>query len=197
VQETPGACAAERKRQRACSPRGRLVFGAVCLPFLFASAGCDDEIQQTVASVKGTVTTAVETVTERVAGSIELRLKPPVKLEACHAHFSRPAGGRPAVLQMGSYPELKQEKFPSVFIYAQVDASTPDKLAGAKIRAQLFVQHEQGGPVWHSRREEPVTLLVTEATGQYLVCSVAASKVYSTETDESFVISGKISGRIK
>ena len=169
--------------------------GAAAALWLVGCSGA--ELEKTVASVKGSVNNTVAAVSERVSGTIELRLSPPIKLEECHATFTPGAGLRPAVLQMASYPELKLEKYPSVFLFAESNEVVASTLSGKTLAGQLFVQHQSGGPIWHSRREEPLKLIITESSGQYVVCSVAASKLYNTKTGESTVVSGKITGRLK
>ncbi len=169
------------------------------------AAGCDEDssVRETfdrgVRKVKRQVVTTVRQVKEEVqlAGEIELSLNPPVKTGACYTSLIVVDAQRPSVLQVTSYSDSGNEKFPSVFMRAMVPSTSAAELAGKTVAAQMYVQHKKDGPIWHSLAPEHAQLRIDEAAGGSIKATVVGGQLVSTETGEAMDVAGSFSGSLK
>jgi hypothetical protein len=169
------------------------------------AAGCDEDssVRETfdrgVRKAKRTVVNTVRQVREEVqlAGEIELSLNPPVKSGACYASLIVVDAQRPSVLQVTSYSNSDNEKFPSVFMRAMVQPTSGAELAGKTVAAQMFVQHKKDGPIWHSLAPEHAQLRIDEAAKGSIKATIVGGQLVSTETGEAMDVSGTFSGSLK
>lgn len=178
--------------------RTRLRILAVAVAVL---AGCSKEEMSEVFN-KGaeTVGQAVSKTTELVkeqtqlAGQFELALDGPVKAGRCYATLVSFASGRPSVLTMSSSKAEEDETFPSVLLRAEVSAGTLAELSGQKVAAQLYVQTEADGPVWHSPEGQPVEVSITAAADGSVEGEVLGGTLVRTDTGQGTEVKGTFSG---
>jgi hypothetical protein len=129
-----------------------------------------------------------------LAGNIHLSLSPELNKSACYVKFVPATGGRPSVLQLQSYRAADQESFSSVFLQAQVTATSLAELAGQSVQAQLFVQPQSGGPVWFTDREHPVELKIAAIDEKLLTAEFTGGSLQSTDGAAAAGVAGKFSG---
>lgn len=171
---------------------------------LAALAGCGKEEMAEVFN-KGaeTVGQAVSKTTELVkekaqlAGHFELTLDEPVKAGRCYATLVSFPSGRPSVLTMSSCREAEDESFPSVLLRAEVTTDTPAELSGQKLAAQLYVQSEAEGPVWHSPQGQPVEVNITTAGDGSLEGELLGGSLVRTDTGQTTPVTGKFTGSLR
>jgi len=176
------------------------IFLAVALG---CALGCSKEkmkeaFDKGVEQVEQTVAKTSELVKEQtdLGGHIELTLDEPVKTGRGYAVLVSFPSGRPAVLQVSSCREPLDETFPSVFLRAEVSARAPTELAGKELTAQLYVQAEPEGPVWHSPDEAPVEMRITTAGESSLEGEVLGGTLINTDTGETVSVTGTFVGSL-
>lgn len=131
-----------------------------------------------------------------LAGSMEFMLEAPVKTKGCYAAFIAGRGGRPSVLQLRSYAAADQEAFPSALIQAPVEAATLGELVGKTVAAQMFVQAESSGAVWHTVGVEPVQLTIKAVAEKQLTAELTGAAV-NTASGKAAPVSAKIDGYLE
>lgn len=82
-----------------------------------------------------------------------------------------------SVLQVRSYASLENERFPSYFFQAKTTDGGLSSLVGQEIPGQLFVQLEEGGPVWFSN--EPVVARLSSIDGESVLGEFVGGKLTS------------------
>jgi len=177
-----------------------LLFGVAGL-----AVGCGENVNvgefvdDSVGKVRQTVEKGVEGVkqTANLAGNIELTLSPPVQAKACYASFYLVDADRPAVLQISTYPKADTETFPSVFMRALVQTNSAAELAGKTVSAEVFVQPNSEGPVWHSRGPGHVQLQIEEVSEDSIAGKILGGQLISTETGQPIDVTGTFSGSLR
>jgi hypothetical protein len=176
------------------------IFAAVAVA---AVAGCGKEemaevFKKGADSVGQAVSKTTELVKEQaqLAGQFELTLDVPVKAGRCYATLVS-LSGRPSVLTMSSCKEAGDESFPSVLLRAEVTAGTLAELSGQKVAAQLYVQTEAEGPVWHSPEGQSVEVSITTAGDGSVEGELLGGTVVRTDTGQSTAVTGKFTGSLR
>jgi hypothetical protein len=161
-------------------------------------AGCNSEtVQELKNKVKEVGQGAAEKVGAATSSSfMKLEMGESVEAKTCFASLIKLPGTRPAVLQLTSYDDPKNERFPSVFIWAEVPSHQPDSLAGQKLKAQVFVQTAADGPVWQSELSEPIELTIAKSGAKELTGEISAGKVTSSD-GASVELRGKFDGALR
>lgn len=175
------------------------------LGILVAAVSCSenvnvgDFVDESVGKVRQTVEKGVEEVKQsaNLAGNIELTLSPPVQAKACYASFYLVDADRPAVLQVASYPKASAETFPSVFMRALVETPTVADLTGKTVSAEVFVQTESDGPVWHSRGPGHIQMRIEEVSADSIAGKILGGQLISTETGRPIDVTGTFSGSLR
>lgn len=96
-------------------------------------------------------------------------------------------GNRGRVLQIRSYDLPANETFPSFFMQAQVDVSDVANLTGKVIKARLFVQSKEEGPVWFCDGQELVEVNLLSITDGQLSGNITGGKLRSSNQETSTV----------
>ena len=172
---------------------------------LMVGGGCNKgDVTDLVDKVKQTASESTEKVKEAVseqvgnatgemqeqlqlAGSIELQLDQMLSTQACYVQFLQQGSGRPNVLQLQSYRSAEDESFPSVFLRAQVSATSAQELVGQVAAARLFVQPQQDGPTWYSAVGSPVEVQVVSIDDQMLTAELVGGTLENTAHAETGV----------
>lgn len=85
-----------------------------------------------------------------------------------------------SVFQVRSYASLDDERFPSYFFQANTQQKQLSELVGEELAGQLFVQLEEGGPVWHNG-SEPVVAKFDAIEGSTLVGKFSSGKLQTPD----------------
>lgn len=154
-----------------------------------------ENVGQASQSLQQTAQAASDTAQQQLglAGSMQFALDAPVTTKGCYVAFIAGHGGRPAVLQLRSYPTADQEAFPAALIQAQVEAQSVNDLVGKTVSAQAFVQAEPSGAVWHSVDGEPVQLTIQSYADKHLMGALTG-KAKNTKTSQTLDLTGTIDG---
>jgi hypothetical protein len=158
-----------------------------------------EQAKETASQVGQTVTEQAQNVTGQVqeglalAGTMTVNMGGPLQTQACYVTLVPAAGGRPAVLQLQSYQDEQQESFPSVFARATVPAAGLSELAGQTIPAQMFVQPQAGGPVWHSQAS-PIQLKIHSVDEKQVAGEILAGALADAATGQTQPVSGTFQG---
>ncbi len=188
----------------------RAALGALCAALVLGAAGCDQiqrftqspqpEQERQAKPVPSDTAEATKPVTPQVLTSARLTLansgEPPVETSACYARLITLGGGRPAVLQLTSYPSPSQEVFPAVFFQGAVRASSLSGLVGKKIPGQLYIQPVEDGPIWHSASDAPVELTVTSANPRAVIAEISGGELRHTASTARTTIQGIFSATV-
>jgi hypothetical protein len=156
-------------------------------------------VSETAQQVKDDVSEAARGATDTVsegldlAGSMNLVVNQPVQVGACYASFVPAGAGREGVLQLQSYRDAEGESFPSVFVRSQCAAASVAELAGQTIPAQMFVQLQQDGPIWHAELE-PVQLKITSVQDKLLNAELAGGTLLDTGSGTTQPVQGSFQG---
>lgn len=163
-----------------------------------ADSGCDfAKVEEAVNTGVEETTRAVESTVETVkqeahlVGSVELSTEPPMNAKACYAKLIILGSGRPNVLQLASYKSVDLERFPSVFMQAQVEANSLDELVGQTVRGELYAQAEENGTIWHSPTGTPAAITVSTIDEESMTCQCNGVTLVNTATGEQSTVSGK------
>jgi hypothetical protein len=165
-----------------------------------AAAGCDKVSKlagEATQQAQQAVSNAVEDVKQSAgaAGSVELQLDAPVTAKGCYASLLQ-VSGRPTVLQVASYRDPSGESFPSFFLRAQTDQAEPAALVGLAIPAEVYVQAEANGPIWHTTADQPAQIVVRSLAADGFAADVQGVLVNSG-TGATQPVTGKLSGSLK
>jgi len=160
-----------------------------------AASDAAENINEKAAELKEKAQDAKETLS--LAGSIDLATNPPVKASACYVSFVTSSSGRPNILKIQSYRDAASESYPSVYLQAQVKASTPGGLVAEPVNAQLFVQLVKDGPVLFSAPGSPVQLQITSFDDKSFAGKVTGGNVFNTQTEASVPVQGTLSGIVQ
>lgn len=178
-----------------------MILSAAALVWL---AGCSKEemadvFDKGMQQVEETVAKTTELVKEQadLAGHFELTLDGPVKTGRCYVSLISFPSGRPGVLQISSCKQSGDETFPSLFLRAEVSAGTLAELAEEKLAAQLYVQAEPEGPVWHSPDDQPVELTISTAGDTSVEGQLLRGSLINTDTGQSVAVTGKFIGSLQ
>ena len=94
-------------------------------------------------------------------------------------------------------PLAGAETFPSVFMRALVQAPTAAELTGKTVSAELFVQPNADGPVWHSRGPGHVQMRIEEVSDDSIAGKILGGQLISTETGRPIDVTGTFSGSLR
>lgn len=171
---------------------------------LMCLAGCDakkvtEAVTTTVDAAKNSVNQTVETVKQEanLAGSMDLSTSPPVATTACYATLTITGGERPNVLQLASYKDAELERFPSMFIKANVKANSLQELSGQNLQAELYAQAVENGTVWHTRTGSPASVTISAVDETSLTAACNGVKLINAETGEETTVNGKFVARFE
>jgi hypothetical protein len=165
----------------------------IALAVSVAAAGCD-KVSQLTEQAQQVVSNTVEDIKPE-SSSVELQIERPVTAKGCYASLLR-VGGRPAVLQVASYRDPSHESFPSFFLRAQTEQTEPGALVGAVIPAEVYVQPEADGPIWHTAADQPAQIVVRGAAADGFAADLQGVFVNSA-TGASQSVTGKLNGSLK
>ena len=185
-------------RHSSCAISSR--FRWVLLMAIAAAGGCD-KVSELAGDAKQKAQQAVSNTIEEVkqtagaAGSVELQLGGPVTAKGCYASLLR-VSGRPTVLQVASYSDPSGETFPSFFLRALTEQSEATALVGSAIPADVYVQAEAGGPIWHNTVEQPAQIVIRSLEAEGFAADLQGVLVNSG-TGASQNVTGKLSGSLK
>ena len=132
------------------------------------------------------------------AGKIDVQLENGrFKSAGCYARLYLLSDGRPNILQITSYPDATAERFPSVFIRAQVAQSSPGALATRRVEAQqVYVQAAAEGPIWKSPDGQTVLLSITNIDGNQIEATLTGVLI-DVVSGESTSLSAKLVGEFE
>jgi hypothetical protein len=164
------------------------------------AAGCDKVSKlagQATEQAQQVVSNAVEEIkqTAGAAGSVELQLEQPVTAKCCYASLLK-VNGRPTVLQVASYSDPSGESFPSFFLRATTEQSDLAALVGSAIPAEVYVQAEADGPIWHSTADQPAQIVIRSAAADEFAADLQGVLVNSG-SGATREVTGKLSGSLK
>jgi hypothetical protein len=131
-----------------------------------------------------------------MAGSFDLVVGEPLKIDACYARCIAVGPDRPAVLQLQSYQESERESFPSAFLRAEVTAADIGGLVGQTVEAQLFVKRRQDQPTLYTR-DAPVQVTIRRIEDGLLIGEISGGALSSHETAAPVAVSGSFRGLIQ
>lgn len=164
---------------------------------LLCFSACDQkQIEQATTGVQQ-VTQAVQQTVETVkqeanlTGSMELATTPPVAAKACYARLIVLGGGRPNVLQFSSSKDASLERFPSLFMQAQVQEGSLAELVGKTVQAEIFAQAEQGGPMFHTPDGATAPVNIVSVEGKSLTAQCSGAMLVSSQSKQPTSVSGK------
>lgn len=174
---------------------------------LLAGCGCGGgsavpDIAKTVQDTQKSVTQAVQDTagkaTGLATGNVKLDVGGELKIDRCFARFTPPGNQRPGVLQVMTYekpnPLPREEGFPSVFLWADVQAASAAELAGKTIPAQLFVQRDQNSHLFASSLAQPVQVKIAHVDAWSVTCELQTAELDRADGDDSVQASGKLVG---
>lgn len=145
-------------------------------------------------TVKESVNNATESVKQvaQVAGKMKLQMGQPVDVSGCYIRVL-PVPNRNTVVQISSYNDAKNEKFPSVFLRSEtsVDATS---LAGQRLQAVAFVMPSSDGPVWQSVPEKPLEIEFSQTPEGEIAGQVKAGELVNVLTGEVVPVTGSFQG---
>ena len=98
---------------------------------------------------------------------------------------------------VSSCKEAGDESFPSVLFRAEVSAGTLAELSGQKLAAQLYVQTEAEGPVWHLPEGQSVEVSITTAGEDSVEGELLGGTLVRTDTGQSTTVKGKFTGSLR
>lgn len=187
---------------------GCLFFVGVVVVAQIAMSGCSkekmDELRQSVnesidkskKAVKENVDAATNVASAKagLSGSMTLSAGRTVPTEACYATFVEQQPDRSNVLKLQSYISAETESFPSALIQAQVDEISQTELSGKTVKAQVFIQHEQSGPIWSTNPDEPAEIAIDSMRDNVLKAKVVKGTVYNSQTGDSVQLKGNVEG---
>lgn len=157
-------------------------------------------VAENAEKAKSAVQEKMETTTEQVqeqlnlAGNFELTAGEPVKTGACYVRLIEQGAGRPSVLQLSSYRDAERESFPSVFLQAQVDATSISELIGKPQSGRLFIQREAQGPVLFSESASPIQFNITSVDEQLVSAELTNGTLRETQSGIEIPITGTLTG---
>ncbi|NQT36224.1 MAG: hypothetical protein HQ581_01975 [Planctomycetes bacterium] len=157
----------------------------------FAPIGGNDKAPRPPVAPKANATRP-----QNVHTSIELTLDGPVRTQKCYASLAGGMSGRPAVLQITSYEDPGSERFPSVFLRAEVTATSPAALKGLKTSAKLYVQRKADEPVWCCLPNQPVEIEIYEADDRKIAVEILRGELMDMGTGRSVKVSGALTGLV-
>ena len=152
-------------------------------------------VTETAEEVKQDVADTISD-TAGLVGSADITLDAPFQSNACYAQFLHSTSGRPAVLQLQTYPDAERESFPSVFVRAQVSAASLAELANQTIAAQLFVQPQPDGATW-ATSSDLVQLKVTSVDEKMLSAEIVDGSLLNTGSGAVQPVKGTFSGVLR
>lgn len=146
-------------------------------------------VQDVTETVTDTVNTATDGAKEtlNLAGNATVTVDAEVKTNACYAQLITFTSGRSNVLQMQTYKDAETETFPSMFLRAEVEASTVEELNGKEVTAKVFVQPEANGPLWSSPAPVTVSLVVAE---KKLIATLTGGKMRNSQNADELDVKG-------
>lgn len=160
-----------------------------------------EQVKSKVEETKEQVASKIEAKVEEQAAAavvpgIELELGGPVKIDKCFAELVQGSSDYPTVLQISSSEVERQDRFPAVFVQAQVAAGSMAELVGKTIPAQVFVQLSGGDPVWFTDDEHPAELVVESAGVASLEGRLSSSGLLSTADGSSLELQGRFAALV-
>jgi hypothetical protein len=164
---------------------------------LAGCSGCNkEEISDFIAEKQEQFTPEPEPKPQPVDhGSIELDFAEPVKTDTCHAQFHSFHGRPASVLQLTSYADVGEEKFPAVLIRAVVAADSPAALVDQAFPAEIYVTTEEGDSVWHTATDAPVEIRISSFDNGVIAGEVAAGSLVAAG-GESSDVTGRFHGQV-
>ncbi len=183
---------------------------AMCAALCLAAAGCGEKLSEIKQKVAEQVESAVEQgveKTKQAVAKVEQKVAPqpeglefdaggPVRAEVCYVTLSRVREGEPAILELSTYESGKVEKYPSVYVRAEVSAANLAELQGQKLQAQVYLQHKPDGPVWQTAEGAHVVLSVVTASNERIACEVAEGQLVNMADGSAIQLKGKLFAKL-
>ncbi len=153
-----------------------------------------DKVGETVESVKQSASNVTESAKQlaQVAGNMKLEMGQSVDVSGCYIQVHS-VPNRSGVLQVTSYNDADNERFPSVLLRSEtsVDAAS---LAGQTILAEAYVMPSSDGPLWHSTSDHPLQIEFTKTADGELAGAVTAGKLINAQTGDVVSVTGSLQG---
>ncbi|MCA9269380.1 MAG: hypothetical protein KDA41_12955 [Planctomycetales bacterium] len=174
--------------------------------FLGASllGGCSkkqvqEAVQTGVDQATHVVEQSVETVKQETnqVGSMELTTLPPVAAKACYAKLIVVGDGRPNVFQLASYKEADLERYPSMFLQAQVDATELAQLVGKTVEGKFYAQLAADGDVLETPEGSLASVRIATVDETSITCECTGVELVNCTTGERKTVGGKFVGLLQ
>ena len=123
---------------------------------------------------------------------IELTAGDSILTDGCHLRLLQFSDGRAAVLTISSYADPSVETLPSIMLRAVLDS--PNLTPGTEIQAELYALPGQEAEVWHSPVGSPVTLKITEFSGERASGTVVSGEVLTPSATAPQSLTGSFTG---
>ncbi|MDX1948524.1 MAG: hypothetical protein SFU86_24270 [Pirellulaceae bacterium] len=134
-------------------------------------------------------------------GNVEMNVEGEVKADRCFARFTPPANGRSGVLQLMTNeklnPDIRDEHFPAVLLWAEVQAASLAELNGQTITGHLFVQRDVNSLLYASPPSKPVAIKVASASALAVTCEVRDAELPQADGDKLAKANGKLVAVVK
>ena len=153
------------------------------------------EVQETVAEQSEGVSGSVQEQLQ-LAGSMKLTLGGPLQTDACYVRLVRAGGGRSNVFQLQSYRDKENESFPSVYVHALTSAASLSELAGQSLQAKMFVQTQQGGPIFYSG-EDAVQVTLQSIEDDKVLGEFVSGNLIQGDSGASQPVTGSFEGVVR
>ena len=161
-----------------------------------------EQVQQQAEQVKQKVSEGASKASDsaqqqlQLAGDMQLTLDAPLKASACYVKFIPADAGRPSVLKLKSFRDVKSETFPSVLIQATVQAGSLTELRGQTVPAQMFVQTEANGPIWFADGARPVQLTIATVEEKVVSAKIAGGTLLNAADGKQVPATAQLNGVI-
>ena len=187
-----------------------MTLAALYTALFLSAAGCGEklqEIKKTVSEKVGQAVEqgvektkqAVEKVEQKVApqpDGVELEAGGALRAEVCYVRLTSVRAGEPAILQLSTFESGKQEKYPSIYVRAEVSAAKLGELQGQKLQAQVYVQSAADAPVWQTPDGSFVELSVVSASEDRITCEVAGGQLINLADGSTTALKGKFFAKL-
>ncbi len=158
-----------------------------------AAAGCD-KVSQLTEQAQQVVSNTVEDIKPE-SSSVELQIELPAdgkRLLRKSAAGQRPAGSSASGQLPRSEPRVLSEFLPA----SPGRTNRAGALVGAVIQAEVYVQPEADGPIWHTRPDQPAQIVVRSVAADGFAADLQGVFVHSA-TGASQSVTGKLNGSLK
>lgn len=149
------------------------------------------QVEQATGGVTSVVQTAATAINRPAESYMDISFDPPIKTQWVFVEHCA-MSDRPSVIQVRTYKNRDEMKFPSVLIQFEAPEKTIAEMEGKEYSATVFVQSRPFNPPHDTDVDKQVKVQVVAGDDSYIDFKIVSGQVVNTDTGAKLPLIGRV-----